>query len=111
MNIRSGDTVRVMTGKDRGKAGKVLAVDPVKRRITVEGVNTLKKHVRPNPAVRQAGIVERPGPLSVANVMLVCTKCGKPARVGHDVLSVQQGEAVTRQKVRVCKQCHQQIDA
>ena len=111
MKIRRNDNVLVTAGKDRGKTGKVLGVNPVKGRITVEGVNFLKKHVRPNPAVRQAGIVERPGPLSISNVMLICTKCGKATRVSHETLQVQEGDSTRRQKVRVCKQCHQQIDS
>lgn len=110
MKIRRNDNVLVIAGKDRGKTGKVLGVDPTKGRLTVEGVNFLKKHVRPNPALRQAGIVERPGPLSVSNVMLVCTKCGKPTRIGHAILQVQEGDSPRRQKVRVCKQCQQHID-
>ncbi|MDA0991984.1 MAG: 50S ribosomal protein L24 [Verrucomicrobia bacterium] len=110
MKIRRNDTVLVSAGKDRGKTGKVLAVDPKKGRLTIEGVNFLKKHVRPNPAVRQTGIVERPGPMSLSNVRLVCTKCNKPTRVSHEILEVQTGDTMTKQKVRVCKQCHQQID-
>ena len=111
MKIRRNDNVLVLTGKDRGKTGKVLGVDPGKGRITVEGVNFLKKHVRPNPAVRQAGIVERPGPLSISNVKIICPKCGKATRVGHELLQVQEGDSTRQQKVRVCKQCHQQIDS
>ena len=110
MKIRRNDSVLVTAGKDRGKSGKVLGVDPDKGRITIEGLNFLKKHVRPNPAVRQAGIVERPGPLSISNVMLICNKCNKPTRVGHQIIEVQEGDITRRQKVRVCKQCHQQID-
>ena len=102
--------VLVTAGKDRGKTGKVLAVDAPKSRLTVEGVNFLKKHVRPNPNVRQAGIVERPGPLSVSNVKLLCTKCSKATRVAHEILEVGVGDLVTKQKVRVGKQCHQHID-
>ena len=110
MKIHRNDNVLVLTGKDRGKTGKVLAVDPRKGRLTIEGINFLKKHVKPNQAVRQAGIVERPGALSTSNVMLLCTKCGKPTRVGHQVLDVQEGDVTRRQKVRVCKICQQQID-
>jgi large subunit ribosomal protein L24 len=110
MKVHRNDTIKVIAGKDRGKTGKVLAVDPASGRISVEGINILKKHVRANPAVRQAGIVERPGPLSASNVLVVCTKCGKPTRVGHEFLEVREGEETRRRKVRVCKQCHQQID-
>lgn len=110
MNIRKNDNVRVIAGKDRGKTGKVLTVIPDKNRLLIEGVNIIKKHVRANPNMRQAGIIQKPGAMSIANVMLVCTKCGKPTRVGHEVLQVQEGDTTKKQKVRVCKKCKQQID-
>ncbi len=110
MNIRKNDTVRVISGKDRGKTGKVLAVLPREERLMIEGINLIKKHVRANPNMRQAGIVQQPGAMALANVMLVCTKCGKPTRVGNQVLQVQEGDTTKNQKIRVCKQCKQQID-
>ena len=110
MNIRRNDTVLVTRGKDRGKRGRVLSTDPVRRRVLVEGVNLLKKHVRPNPNIRQAGIVEQPGLLSVANVKLVCEKCGKPSRTGHGILTLEEGGVTRTEKVRICKSCKEQIE-
>ena len=110
MKIRKNDTVLVLAGKDQGKRGRVLTVDAVKNRLTVEGVNLIKKHVKPSPNLRQAGIVQQPGAFAVPNTMLICTKCSKPTRVGIEVLAVQDGEKIRKQRVRVCKQCQQQID-
>jgi len=110
MKIRRNDTVFVMKGKDKGKRGRVLTVNPDKNRLTVEGVNLIKKHVKPSPNMRQAGIVQQPGPFAIPNVMLVCTKCSKPTRSGIEILEVQEGEKSRKQRVRVCKQCQQQID-
>ncbi|SEH11877.1 50S ribosomal protein L24 [Thermoleophilum album] len=88
MRIRKDDMVRVISGKDRGKTGRVLRVDPAKRRVWVEGVNIQKKHLRPRTlrdVQRQqevGGILEREGPIHVSNVMLVDPKSGQPTRVG-----------------------------
>lgn len=88
MRIRKDDMVRVISGKDRGKTGRVLRVDPEKRRVWVEGVNIQKKHLRPRTlrdVQRQqevGGILEREGPIHVSNVMLVDPKSGQPTRVG-----------------------------
>ena len=110
MNIRKNDTVVVLRGKDRGKRGRVLQVDLTKRRVIVEAINLIKRHVKPNPNIRQAGIVERPGSLAVSNLKLICTKCGKPSRVGHRILpAAEVGEARAR-KVRICKSCNEQIE-
>lgn len=110
MKIRKNDTVVIMAGKDKGRSGKVLAVYPDKNRLLVEGANIIKRHVKASPTIRQAGIIQRPGPLSAANVALVCTKCNKPTRVGYEVLDVREGEQTRKQKARVCKRCKQQIE-
>ena len=109
MKIRRNDTVLVTRGKDRGKRGRVLQTDPTKGKVLVEGVNVIKKHVRPNPNIRQAGIVEQPSLLSVANVKLVCEKCGKPSRTGHGILTIEEGGVTRSEKVRICKSCQEQI--
>ena len=99
MSIRKGDQVRVMTGRDKGKVGRVLSVNPVKHTVTVEHANMIKRHTRPNPAKNiKGGIVEREGPLAVSNVLLVCLGCNKYARVGHAALP-------DGTKVRVCRRC------
>ncbi|HEX5309717.1 MAG TPA: 50S ribosomal protein L24 [Solirubrobacteraceae bacterium] len=87
MRIRSGDQVHVISGKDRGKTGKVLRVDPARERVYVEGLNMVKRHMRPQSvpgAERQTvgGVIEREGPIHVSNVMLLDPKDGKPTRVG-----------------------------
>lgn len=99
MNIRRGDTVVVISGKDRGKRGKVLRVMPREARLVVEGVNLAKRHTKPNPPkVLQGGIIEQEAPIHRSNVMIVCRSCHEPTRVGSMVL-----EDGTR--VRKCRRC------
>ena len=75
--IRHGDTVRIMSGRSKGKTGKVLSVNPLKRTVTVEHANIIKKHTRPNPSKNiKGGILDKEGPIHVSNVLLVCTGCG-----------------------------------
>lgn len=102
MTIRKGDTVKVITGKDRGKTGKVLRSVPEKSRVVVEKVNMVKKAMRPTQANPQGGIVSQEAPIYVSNVMLVCPSCDKATRVGHDWND--EGK-----KVRVCKKCGAQF--
>ena len=102
LNVRKGDRVKVITGKDKGKEGKVLRAFPEKQRVVVEGVNMIKKHTRPTQKKPQGGILEIEGTIHVSNVMLVCPNCGEPTRVGH------KREDGTR--LRVCKKCGKEID-
>lgn len=98
-SIRRGDQVRVMSGRDRGKTGRVLGVDPRKRTVTVEHANIIKRHTRANPSKNvKGGIVEKEGPIQISNVLLLCASCGKHARVGHK--SMPDGT-----KARVCRRC------
>jgi large subunit ribosomal protein L24 len=103
MRIRKDDTVLVIAGKDKGKKGKVRQSFPKESRVVVDGVNKVKRHTRPRGAVRQAGIIEREAPMHVSNVMLICTKCNRPARIGFRFL--EDGT-----KVRVCQRCNEVID-
>ncbi len=103
MKIRKNDTVFVITGKGKGKRGRVHRVFPRDGRVLVEGVNVIKRHMRARAGVRQAGIVEREAPIHISNVMLVCGKCNRPTRVGLQFL--EDGT-----KVRMCKHCHESID-
>ena len=103
MRIRKNDQVTVIRGKDRGKTGKVRFAYPKKQRVMVEGINMIKRHARPTGQARQAGIIEREAPMHVSNVMLVCEKCNKPARIGYRTLD-------DGKKVRVCRSCHEVID-
>ena len=102
MRIRKNDNVIVISGKDKGKKGKVRFAYPEDERVMVEGVNMIKKHSKARGAARQAGIIEREASISVANVMLLCSKCDRPTRVGFRV--------VDDKKVRVCSACHEVID-
>jgi large subunit ribosomal protein L24 len=103
MRIRKDDTVVVITGKDRGKKGKVRRAFPNEDRVVVEGLNMIKRHSRARRATRQAGIIELEAPLHVSDVMLICNKCGNPTRVNFRLL--EDGK-----KVRVCNSCREVID-
>lgn len=103
MKIRKNDTVLVIAGRDRGKKGKVRTAMPKKERLLVDGINMIKKHARPTGQARQAGIIEREAPIHVSSVMLLCEKCGKPARIGRRLLA-------DGKKVRYCKACGEVVD-
>ena len=97
--LKKGDQVRVMTGRDRGKTGRVLAVNPSKRTITVEHAGIIKRHTRPNPSKNvKGGIVEKEGPMAISNVLLFCASCNKGTRLGHKMLP-------DGSKERVCRRC------
>ncbi len=103
MKIRRNDTVLVIAGKDRGKKGRVRESLPEESRVVVEGVNMIKRHMRPRGATRQAGIIEREAPVHISKVMLFCTKCDRPTRVGIRLLD-------DGGKVRICRHCGETID-
>ena len=102
MRIRKGDTVLVISGKDRGRKGKVRSSLPRKGKVIAEGINVVKKHARPIHGARQAGIIEAPTPIYVSKLMLICPQCGNPTRVGFKVLPDK--------KVRLCRRCGEVID-
>ncbi len=101
--IRKGDFVQVIKGKDKGKKGRVIKVFPKEARVLVEGVNFVKKHVRPRKIDQQGGIIQMEKPISISNVMLFCLKCSKPTRVGIKFLD-------DGSKVRYCKKCGEIIE-
>ena len=104
ISVRKGDNVRVLSGRDAGKSGRVLSINPRKNTIVVEHANIIKRHTRPNPAKNiKGGIVEKEAPVNVSNVMIVCSGCNKHARIGHNVLP-------DGSKVRVCKRCGTTLD-
>jgi large subunit ribosomal protein L24 len=103
MKIRKNDTVIIITGKDRGKKGKVRRALPSEDRVIVEGLNMIKRHSRARRAAKQAGIIELEAPIYVSNVMLLCDKCGKPTRVNFRFLT-------DGKKVRICNSCKEVID-
>ena len=109
MNIRTGDTVMVITGdnsKDVGKTGKVLKVYPSAQRIVVQGRNMAIRHTKPRRQGETSGRIEQEGTIHVSNVMLVCPNCKKPTRVGHSF--IEKGDKTI--KVRTCKKCGKNID-
>jgi large subunit ribosomal protein L24 len=103
MKIRKEDNVLVIAGKDKGKKGKIRFVYPKNDRVLVEGINMIKTHSRAKAQVKQAGLIEREAPISISDVMIICTRCNKPARVGFKVL--EDGK-----KVRICRSCKEAID-
>jgi large subunit ribosomal protein L24 len=119
MKIKKGDTVQMLSGKDRGKQGRILEARPRDGKVLVENLNMMKRHQKPRP-IRDAnrmggtqmapgGIIDLPSAVSVSNVMLVCPTCKLPTRIGYRFKEVKSGEQV---KVRVCKRdgCEQEID-
>ncbi len=103
MKIRKDDTVLVLTGKDKGKKGKVRFAYPKDEQIIVDGINFIKKHTRARGRVRQAGIIELEAPIHISNVLLLCNKCNRPTRVAFHFL--EDGS-----KVRICHSCREVID-
>ena len=102
--IRKNDNVVVITGKDRGKRGRVLKVIADKNRLIVEGVNIIKRHTKPNPQRQiKGGLVEREAGLHASNVQVLCPECGEVTRIGHKIL----GDG---RKVRVCRKCEGVVD-
>jgi large subunit ribosomal protein L24 len=118
LKIRQGDTVQVLSGKDRGKRGRVIQAKPGDGRVVVENLNVVKRHTRPRPIrdanrmggtqIAPGGVIEKAAPIDVSNVMLVCPTCGLPTRVGYK-FKESKGETV---KVRICKRagCGEEID-
>jgi large subunit ribosomal protein L24 len=119
MRIKKGDTVQVISGKDRGKQGRVIEALPRERRVVVENLNMVKRHVKPRP-IRQrsgmgqpglspGGVIERAAPLPVSNVMIVCPTCKRATRVGIVEKEDKDGNVV---RVRVCRRsdCQEEID-
>ncbi len=102
LKIRKGDKVKIISGKDRGKSGKVLRALPRETRVVVEGVNVAKQHTRPSQRNPQGGIIEKELPIHISNVMLICPRCNQSTRVSRRVTP----EGI----VRVCKKCEREID-
>jgi large subunit ribosomal protein L24 len=119
MKIRKGDLVHVLSGKDRGKQGRVLEARPKEQRVLVENLNMIKRHTRPRPIanpsrmgqqqIQPGGVIDKAAPMPISNVMLVCPTCNRPTRVGMVVKDVKGGE---NRRVRVCRRedCRQEID-
>ena len=118
MKVKKGDLVQIVAGKDRGKRGRVIEARPAERRVIVENLNVAKRHTKPKPIrdssrmggaqILPGGIMDKPAPLPVSNVMVVCPVCGLPTRVGIVEKEVKGGIV----RVRVCKRegCRQELD-
>ena len=102
MNIKTGDNVLVISGKDKGKTGKVSAVYPKENKVLVDNINIVTKHRKPRSQQDKGGIVKKSAPFDASNVMVVCPVCGKATRVGHS--------EVGGKKVRTCKKCNASLD-
>ena len=101
MNVKKGDTVVVLSGKDKGKQGKVQSTIPSEAKVVVEGVNIVTCHTKPRKQGEQGGIIKKEAPIYACKVQRVCPKCNKPTRIGHKV----EGD----KKVRICKKCGAEI--
>ena len=101
MNIKKDDKVVVLSGKDKGKQGKVIKADPKAMKVIVEGVNVATKHQKPRKQGEEGGIIKVETPIYASKVQLVCPKCGKATRVGHKIADGK--------KVRICKKCGAEI--
>ncbi len=102
-HVRKNDLVEVLSGKEKGKTGKVLRVYPKKDRVLVEKINFVKRHSRPTGRTRQGGIIQKEAPIHVSKVLLVCPKCNKGERMGSKIL--EDGK-----KALVCKACGEQME-
>ncbi len=101
--LKTGDDVFVIAGKDKGKSGKIIKVFPKEERAIVEGINKIKKHLKPTPRNPQSGIIEVLGKIHISNLMLICPKCKRPTRVGIKILE-------DKRKIRYCKKCGDFVD-
>lgn len=104
IQVRKGDNVKVLAGKDAGKSGRVLSINAKKNTVVVEHVGIIKRHTRPNPSKNiKGGIVEKEAAINVSNVMVMCPSCGKHTRIGHTVLP-------DGTKMRSCRHCKTTLD-
>ena len=101
--LKKGDPVKVITGREKGKTGQILHLNPKKQVVFIEKVNMVKRHTRPSQKQRQGGIIEKEAPLKISNVMLVCRICDKPTRLGFKILD-------DGKKLRYCKKCSEVVD-
>ena len=102
LHVKKGDNVVVLSGKDKGKQGKIIEAMPKHGKVVVEGINKVKRHTKPSMKAPQGGILTKEMPLHACKVMLVCPACNKPTRIGH--------KEVNGKNVRVCKKCGEVVD-
>jgi large subunit ribosomal protein L24 len=118
MSVRKGDLVQILSGKDRGKQGRVLEARPREQRVVIENLNVVKRHMKPRPLrdssrmggaqIAPGGVIDKPAPLAVSKVMVVCPTCKRPTRIGIKVKKSKDGEI----RARVCRRadCREEID-
>ena len=102
LHVKKGDTVVVLSGKDKGKQGKIISAMPSKGLVVVEDVNKVKRHTKPSMKAPQGGILDKEMPLNVCKVQLICPACNKATRIGH--------KSVDGKNVRICKKCGEVVD-
>ncbi|HWQ96561.1 MAG TPA: 50S ribosomal protein L24 [Clostridia bacterium] len=110
LNVKKGDTVVVISGKDKGKKGKIMVAQPDDERVIVQGAALVTRHVKPRKQGKPGGRIEKEGPIHASNVMLVCPKCDKPTRIAHKLKEVEISGEKKQKSVRVCKKCGKVID-
>jgi len=103
VQIRKNDSVMVISGKERGKTGKVLRVNPKEHAVIIERINVVKRHTKPRGPQQAGGIVEKEASIPASNIMIMCDKCNAPVRIGHKVLA-------DGNKIRVCRRCAEALD-
>jgi len=104
--IKKGDSVVVIAGKDKGKTGRVERVLPKEGKVVIEGINLVKKHIRPSQKNPKGGIIEIVKPIDVSNIMVRCSKCNKPTRIGYKILERPTGSPI---KKRICRKCGEEL--
>jgi len=103
LHFKKDDQVKVIAGKEKGKTGKILVVLSKKESAIIEKINFVKRHTRPSSKSRQGGILEKEAPIPLSNLMIICTKCNMPVRIGRKILE-------DKKKVRHCKKCGELLD-
>ena len=106
IHVKTGDTVMVISGKEKGKKGKIVAVSPKEGKVLIEGVNMVSKHVKPRQAGQEGGIIEAEGAMYATKVQVVCPACKKATRIGHKKVTNAAGKS---RSVRICKKCGEEI--
>ena len=115
MKVKKGDTVLIISGKDKGRTAKILKSLVKERQILVEGINLKKKHVKPKKEGEKGQVVSKPVPMDVSNVKFLCPKCGKATRLGYKIVPIESrirdGKAIGKKgrKSRICKKCQSEI--
>ena len=102
-HLRKGDRVRVISGKDKNKEGKIIQLSPVNNKVWVENINLIKKHTRPNPKSPKGGVVEKESGFAISNVMILCIQCERPVRIAAKMLT-------DGKKLRVCRRCGEALE-